>query len=61
MNITVKPDKKDHIKLKKTTRGYTWVIKRYYDNDTMDYKKVIVNLTRIDRLMRKSFNEHTQT
>ena len=48
-------EKQDSIKVTKTSKGYTWEIKRYYDFDTKDYKKVIEELKQIDTALEQEF------
>ena len=51
-------EKQDSIKITKTSKGYTWEIKRYYDYDRKDYKEIVKELHSIDEELIKTFDSN---
>ena len=49
-------EKQDSIKIAKTSKGYTWEIKRYYDFNHKDFRNVVKELRDIDKELAKTFN-----
>ena len=48
-------EKQDSIKISKTSKGYTWEIKLYYDFNHKYYKDVFKELQDIDKELNKTF------
>lgn len=48
-------EKQDSIKVAKTSKGYTWEIKRYYAFESKSYQEVIKELKQIDRTLEQEF------
>lgn len=48
-------ENQDSIKLVKTTKGYTWEIKRYYDFSKVGPEQIVVQLANIDIMLTERF------
>lgn len=49
-------ENRDSIKISKTSRGYSWDIKLYYDNSSTDPSVIIEKLKAIDLILKKEFD-----
>ena len=48
-------EKQDSIKISKTSRGYSWEIKLYYNNDEIEPFEINEQLQEIDKDLKRRF------
>ena len=57
MNITVEPERTDSVRVTKTTRGYTWELKLYFNFSTDGYADTIKTLNEMNEKMLETFKQ----